>query len=176
MAALMATIVTTKSATLMDDCANVVNAFACRKEGNEEAGTDVKRKKDPEAMMYGAVVRQARRNMGRHKTVDVQKCAAHVLDKMTDEQAGQLTPEQLHAARGNDAADRHAKAAMSLFPAVDPALLGRLDRDALHARAAVSVIAKVLPLWPLTKAKKKRARKAARRGSSCLIRLRMCTA
>jgi hypothetical protein len=117
----------------------------------------VRKAKPMEAQTYGATIRMAKAQLSGRAQMYVVKCKAHVMDDASDMQFANMTDEEKSIARGNDLADHHAKAAINLFDPIGPALLGRLDRDVLHARAAVSVIARLIPLWPIAKEKKKRA-------------------
>ena len=168
-AALMAAHLSTGVTTLVDDCANVVDSFDGWYDGGEFSAPKVlgacakpqcaKKTKPLEAQTYGATIRMAKAQLSGRAQMFVVKCKAHVMDDASELQLANLSDEERLIAKGNDLADNHAKAALSLFDPINPSLRGRLDREELHARAAVSVIAKLIPLWPIAKAKKKRAAK-----------------
>ena len=165
-AALMAAHMSVGMTTLVDDCANVVDAFSGHYDGGEKCGTNAVSHRTGltstaegkllETQTYGATIRLAKEQLRNRAQMLVVKCKAHVLDDMSEQLIEELSPEEERVAKGNDGADHHAKTALQLFDPVDPELRGSIDRATQHVRAAVHVIAKMLPLWAMSKEKKKR--------------------
>ena len=94
-AALMATQAADEAITVVDDCANVVDAFGCNGSSGSSGGGRRRSRKELEAQVYGATVRQANSQLSGQKQMTVVKCKAHVLDDLSDEQAALLSREEM---------------------------------------------------------------------------------